>query len=69
MLRAVTTFAFFTAVSASCAENPSLPECAARGSELLQKNAVKGGIQVHTTEMMSFEAALMTSNNFNQILK
>lgn len=57
MLRGVTTFALFTAVSASCAENPSLPECAARGSELLQKNAVRGGIQTHSAEMMSFEAA------------
>ncbi|CAL1141511.1 unnamed protein product [Cladocopium goreaui] len=56
MLRGVTTFALFTAVSASCAENPSLPECAARGSELLQKNAVRGGIQTHSAEMMSFEA-------------
>ena len=59
-MRAVTTFALFTAVSASCAENPSLPECAARGSELLQKHAgiaSKGaGLQLDATQLMTFEA-------------
>eukprot|EP00435_Cladocopium_sp_Y103_P037064 s1597_g9.t1 len=59
-MRAVTTFALFTAVSASCAENPSLPECAARGSELLQKHAgftSRGaGLQLDATRLMTFEA-------------
>ena len=57
---AVTTFALFTAVSASCAEHPSLPECAAKGSELLQKHAgiaSKGaGLQLDATQLMTFEA-------------
>ena len=58
MLQAVATFALFTAVSASCAETPALPECAARGSELLQKHAgIKGaGLQLDATQMMTFEA-------------
>ena len=58
-MRAVTTFALFTAVSASCAENPSLPECAARGSELLQKHAGTSrgaGLQLEATQLMTFQA-------------
>eukprot|EP00438_Fugacium_kawagutii_P020900 Skav211791 [mRNA] locus=scaffold305:226975:238866:+ [translate_table: standard] len=55
MLRVATTFVFFTAVSAqSCAENPSHPECAARGSDLLQKNAgFKGGTQLNSSKLSS----------------
>lgn len=56
MFRAVVTFASFTVVSANCAENPSSPECAARGQDLLQKHASFGaggaGLQLEATPLM-----------------
>ena len=56
MFRIVVTFASFTVVSANCAENPSLPECAARGQDLLQKHASVGaggaGLQLQAIPLM-----------------
>eukprot|EP00913_Durusdinium_trenchii_P007503 g7052.t1 len=58
MRRFAATLTFFTVASASCAEDPSSPTCAARSRELLQKHAsLKGaGIQLEASRMMSFEA-------------